>query len=231
MSGSDGARRRLSHIASLVAAAFAAVAVAAFALALVTAAGVPRTRSPLPSPPADTAVAATSRLASAPSSRPPSSQARRTLALSAQPPTSLRIPSIGVDGPVIAVGLAHGEMDVPAGTEAAGWFTGSVPPGASGSSVLVGHVTYDEPAVFHRLTEVRSGSRILVRRSDGSTAVFAVTRVSSYPKREFPTHLVFGSTARPTLRLITCDDYDDQAQSYTHNAVVFAELVGGRPAS
>lgn len=225
--GPAGARKWASRIASFLAAAFATVAVMAFSLASLTGASAPPTRSPLPSTPPGTAAVATSR-PPAPSSRPPSSDARRTPALSAHPPTSLRIPSIGVDGDVVAVGLADGEMDVPAGTDVAGWFTGSVSPGAAGSSVLAGHVTYDGPALFHRLDEVRPGSRLLVRRSDDSTAVFAVTRVRSYPKRTFPTRLVYGSTARPTMRLITCDGWDDQTQTYTYNLVVFAELVGGR---
>ena len=47
------------------------------------------------------------------------------------------------------------------------------------------------------------------------------------PKAHFPTKLVYGRTAVPTLRLITCGGRFNQATGhYVDNFIVFARLVG-----
>ena len=47
-----------------------------------------------------------------------------------------------------------------------------------------------------------------------------------YPKDAFPTDRVYGPTAGPELRLITCGgSFDRSAGSYRDNTVVFAREV------
>lgn len=66
-------------------------------------------------------------------------------------------------------------------------------------------------------------------RVDGSTAVFRVSRVQTFPKEAFPTAAVYGNLDHPGLRLITCGgSFDRAARSYVDNIVAFADLVGTR---
>lgn len=69
---------------------------------------------------------------------------------------------------------------------------------------------------------------MLVDREDGSTAVFRVHQVVSYPKDELPTVQVYASTG-PTLRLITCGgEWDGEVDCYRDKIVAYATLVETR---
>ena len=143
-------------------------------------------------------------------------------------PTDLIIPSIGVRTRLIRLGLARsGAMRVPSSTSVAGWFTGSPRPGAIGSSVIVGHIdSFRGPGVFYRLRLLRQGSRVYVRRADGTLAAFRVTAVRTYLKSRFPTEAVYGPAPDAQLRLITCGGtFDYAAGHYLSNVIVYAALV------
>jgi sortase (surface protein transpeptidase) len=140
-------------------------------------------------------------------------------------PVSLSIPLIGVDTHLITLGLTRdGSLQVPATTSVAGWFTGSPPPGATGSAIIAGHInSYRGPGVFLRLDELRPGNRIYVRRSDQTTVTFRVTAVHRYLKNHFPTQTVYGATPDAELRLITCGGtFDSATGHYLSNIVVYA---------
>ncbi|GGN41614.1 sortase (surface protein transpeptidase) [Actinoplanes campanulatus] len=146
-------------------------------------------------------------------------------------PVRLEIPSIGVDTGLMTLGLRDdGTLEVPPlrGDAPAGWYRHSPTPGEVGASVLAGHVdsARDGPAVFHRLGEARPGDPVAVRRTDGTVARFTVTKVATYPKRDFPSDQVYTPLDRPGLRLITCGGVFDRGRgSYRSNIVVFAEAV------
>ena len=110
-------------------------------------------------------------------------------AAAAPAPVSLTIPAIGVHSKLIRLGItAQGTLQVPTSTTVAGWYTGSPRPGEIGSSVIAGHIdSYLGPGIFYRLSGMRPGERIYVRRADGSLAVFSVYAVREYPKDRFPT--------------------------------------------
>lgn len=152
--------------------------------------------------------------------------------LAAATPTSLTIPTIGVSSAVAEVGLnPDTTMEVPQPGplyDRAAWFRGSPMPGELGPSVIIGHVdsAKDGPSVFFKLGEVKPGQRIDVGRADGTTAVFNVVSVASYPKDAFPLQTVYGDTDNAALRLITCGGAFSKAKgSYRDNIVVFADLV------
>ncbi|MGH8868608.1 MAG: sortase domain-containing protein [Actinomycetes bacterium] len=64
-----------------------------------------------------------------------------------------------------------------------------------------------------------------VRRRDGRTAMFRVTRVTQVPKHAFPTERVYGYTDYAALRLITCGGtYLEDENRYLDNIVVYAHL-------
>ena len=50
------------------------------------------------------------------------------------------------------------------------------------------------------------------------------TAAPSYSKDNFPTLEVYGNTAGPELRLITCDGYDPATGLFDDNYVVYAKL-------
>lgn len=145
-------------------------------------------------------------------------------------PVRLRVPRIGVDTGLMRLGLtARRELEVPPlrRADTAGWYDRSPVPGDTGPSVLAGHVdSRTGPAVFYRLRELRRGDRVVVDRSDGRRATFTVDRVAVVAKTAFPTRRVYGATAGPELRLITCGGtFDTTTDDYLANVVVFAHLT------
>jgi sortase (surface protein transpeptidase) len=109
----------------------------------------------------------------------------------------------------------------------AGWYSLGPSPGEIGPSVILGHVDgYNEPGIFFRLREMQPGDRVVVTREDGLTARFVAYRTEQVPKDDFPTEEVYGRTARPELRLITCGGtFDWQSGNYRDNVIVFAVLA------
>jgi sortase (surface protein transpeptidase) len=143
-------------------------------------------------------------------------------------PVRVAIPAVGIDSTLARLGTdAAGALVPPADFAQAGWFTGSPAPGAVGPAVLAGHVdSWRGPAVFFRLGQLQDGDAVVVTRADGTTLEFTVTRVARYPKSAFPTAAVYGPTADPQLRLITCGGrFDRTRRSYVDDVVVFARLA------
>ena len=143
-------------------------------------------------------------------------------------PVSLTIPAIGVHTKLIRLGItAQGTLQVPTVTSVAGWYTGSPRPGEVGSSVIAGHIdSYLGPGIFYRLSDMRPGQRIYVRRANGSLAVFSVTAVQQYPKDRFPTGQVYGPAPDAELNLITCGGtFDYATRSYLSNTVVYSTEI------
>jgi sortase (surface protein transpeptidase) len=143
-------------------------------------------------------------------------------------PARLRIPAIGVDTPLIRLGLdAHGAVEPPSPWQKAGWYTGSVRPGQAGPAVILGHVdSTSGPAVFYRLATLRSGDVVEVTRTDGTRATFRVSGRQQVAKSRFPTDLVYGPTLEPSLRLVTCGGtVDRRSGHYRDNIIVSAVLT------
>lgn len=143
-------------------------------------------------------------------------------------PVGLTVPAIGLAEPALVdLGIApDGRLQAPEDFSRVGWHTGGSAPGDPGPAVLVGHVdSWRGPAVFFRVRDLRPGDEVSVPRADGSTVLFVVDAVEQYPKDGFPTERVYGPTADPQLRLITCGgSFDRSARSYRDNIVVFASM-------
>ncbi|AZM76592.1 class F sortase [Streptomyces sp. KPB2] len=172
----------------------------------------------------DTAPSATAKN-TAPHARAPAESARP---LARSVPVGLRIPALGVDTPVMDLGLASdGTVEVPPVTDddRAGWYRHSPTPGQVGPSVILGHVTVGRygDGVFRHLARLHRGDRIEARLRNGTAAEFAVTAVRTVAKADFPTDDVYGDVAGPELRLITCGGPRD-GEEYRDNVIVFAEL-------
>ncbi|WP_030387581.1 class F sortase [Streptomyces sp. NRRL S-241] len=148
----------------------------------------------------------------------------------ASAPVRVRIPAAGVDtSPVLELGLAaDGTVEVPsvADGDKIGWYTKGVTPGETGPAVLIGHFdTARGPAVLADVSRVRTGEEITVSRADGTTAVFRVRELEQVGKKQFPTAKVYGNTARPELRVITCGGELTDGHR-PDNIILYADLVG-----
>lgn len=171
------------------------------------------------------------RTAAAPPPSPAPARSAKGAAMARSTPKRLRIPAIGVDTPVMALGLAaDGTVEVPPvkAHSPAGWYDGSPTPGQLGPSVLLGHVTVGAygDGVFLHLDRLRPGDRVRIDRADGSTAVFSVDRVQKVAKAHFPTRQVYGNVDHPALRLITCGGTRRaDGGGYSDNVIVYASLA------
>jgi LPXTG-site transpeptidase (sortase) family protein len=167
--------------------------------------------------------------ASASASGPASPKSGAPHALARSVPVRLQIPAIGVDTPVMRLGLAaDGTVQVPPieANSPAGWYKYSPTPGQVGPSVLLAHVTVGAygDGVFRHLARLRQGDRIVARLENGTAAEFAVSTVRTVAKAHFPAKAVYGDVDRPELRLITCGG-PRTGDGYRDNVVVFAALT------
>ncbi|MGC9378355.1 class F sortase [Streptomyces sp. MH13] len=198
-----------------------ALAAAALAVLLAGCGAGPEAGRDTPAGPATTAPTAATPPAHA-TAKPPRPLGRSV-------PVGLRIPAIGVDTPVMRLGLASdGTVEVPPVTDddRAGWYRHSPTPGQTGPSVLLGHVTVGThgDGVFRHLARLRQGDRIEARLENGTAAEFTVTSVRTVARADFPTDDVYGDVDRPELRLITCAG-PRIGEEYRDNVIVFAELA------
>ncbi|MGW4887681.1 class F sortase [Streptomyces murinus] len=147
-------------------------------------------------------------------------------------PTSLRIPSLGIDARIVGVRLGKDrQLETPPfdRPKAAGWYEGGATPGEAGTAIALGHRdTPTGPAVFAALPMVKPGKTIEARRADGRTAVYTVDRVQVFDKSGFPDKEVYGRSRRPELRVLTCGGLYNRRTGYSSNVVVFAHLTATR---
>lgn len=143
-------------------------------------------------------------------------------------PTSLRIPKIGVTGPVESVGMdSKGRMDIPKNDANAAWYNLGFKPGSKGSAVIDGHFDRADgsPAIFYKLNTLTNGDKIIVSDDGGRELTFIVTDKQLYPFNDFPLEKVFNTTDQPRLNLITCDGvWNSSEHNYSQRLVVFAIL-------
>ncbi|WTL51065.1 class F sortase [Streptomyces sp. NBC_01497] len=144
-------------------------------------------------------------------------------------PVKLAMPRIVVEAKVVRLRLdRHGHLGTPpmSRPHLVGWYAGGPSPGAQGTAVIVGHRdTMTGPAVFLNLNALHPGDVLKVTREDGTTAVFTVDSVRTFPRASFPDKTVYGDTGRPELRLLTCGGRFERRSGYSANVVVFAHLT------
>jgi sortase (surface protein transpeptidase) len=143
-------------------------------------------------------------------------------------PPRIEIPAIGVRAHVLPLGTtATGALAVPRNWSVVGRWKGGSRPGRAGAAVLVGHVdSQTRPAVFHRLSELRSGDLIRYVGRSGKPVRFIVVRKERASKANFPTSRVYLETQEPALRLITCGgSFDWSRGHYRDNMIVYATRI------
>lgn len=79
----------------------------------------------------------------------------------------------------------------------AGWYESGATPGEPGPTITAGR---DRRGVFDRLTALKIGAHVDVRRTDGALVSYRVDEIATYPARAFPAAEVYEPTSTSTLR-------------------------------
>ena len=151
------------------------------------------------------------------------------------------IEKIGVDAPVITLGLDQNSVpEVPSGPSEVAWYDWSYKPGWGSNAVFSGHVDwtlYGQPVVgvFYYLHDLGLDDEIKIVLEDGTEYSYKVTANRAIPDGD-PTALeVMGPTPNDMVTIITCggtwirDWTDPLGGHYTHRQVVQAELIEEEP--
>jgi hypothetical protein len=163
-------------------------------------------------------------------------------------PSSLRIPALGINSPMMTVGLLRGTIDTPCdpnypfrpcNTNASAWYDGSSLPGSPGTAIIDGHELwygakkpYYVPAVFTHLYESKVGDQVIVTDAKGQVWVFQVDKIVSLPYPQVPAN-TFDAEGTPGVMLYTCGGvFSPALGGLDHRFYVHAALVGtGMPAT
>ncbi len=138
-------------------------------------------------------------------------------------PTRLLVPRLGVDAPVIDIGVVDGVLLPPSDPQTLGWWSAGAEPGAlRGGALITGHTVHTGGGAFDDLETLEVGDRVQVRTGKG-TIGYAVSGVTIYRKASLARDAarVFSQTVPGRLVLITCEDWN--GSGYDSNAIVFAE--------
>ena len=187
--------------------------------------GAPVTVSPAAQPTAEPSAAPPA------TTGPPAAPSTTVEQVTLAQPRQLIVPAIGVDSPIVAVGLeADGSMEIPGASEA-GWYKYGPRPGEyDGSSVIAAHVDFNgSKGVFFDLRRLEIGAEITVVDDRGERHSYTVTERFQVDKSSLPTQELFRIDGPQTLTLITCGGiFDSSERSYVDNIVVRATPVIGR---
>lgn len=174
------------------------------------------------------------RLASEPSTASPSSPqvplapAPTSPAAATTSPAWLRFPDLGVDAPVVAVGVNQaGAMEIPDDVDSVGWYRFGARPGDSqGSAVLAGHINDRDQGVgvFAALEAAELGQQFTVGMADGAILTYAVVSRERIPKAALPLDRLFDRAGPPRIVLVTCGGAF-AGGNYSDNIVVTAVPV------
>jgi len=141
----------------------------------------------------------------------------------------LTISSRCVDAPLVAVGITHNAVDIPANVHVVGWYQNTPSPNASaGSTVIVGHVNYytQGAGAFYQLWFVKPGAIVKINYQ-GHLHSWKVVSTQYIDKGHLPWSL-FASSGKRYLTLITCGgilQHSAAGWHYNDNVVVRAVPV------
>ena len=138
-------------------------------------------------------------------------------------PRHLVIPSLGVDAPVVPIGVEDGVLIPPDDPQTLGWWSDGALPGAvRGGALVAGHTVHTGGGQLDDLEQVRRGDQVRVRTDKGVVG-YRVTQVRIYRKATLARDAreVFSQTGPGRLVLVTCEDWD--GSRYLSNVVVLAD--------
>lgn len=144
-------------------------------------------------------------------------------------PVRLKIPAIGVDAPIDAMGLTDaGDMASPSGGRETGWYKNGPHPGNEGSAVIAGHYGQwqnGEGSVFDKLHTLKPGDKVYVVDQGGVTRAFTVREARLFGRDDEASSVFISSDRAAHLNLITCQgEWNAKDETYADRLVVFADL-------
>lgn len=145
-------------------------------------------------------------------------------------PVTIRIGAIGVDAPIEVKETVGGQMQQPTGETAVAWYKESPRLGEPGNMLFAGHLNWwgIPEAVFFRLGDLQEGDKIVVTDASGAEWTYRVVWVRQDDTFSPPSAEVVGSTAQPSITLITCGgEWHAETGLYDKRTVVRAVLVSG----
>jgi hypothetical protein len=146
-------------------------------------------------------------------------------------PSQVTVASLGVDVPIIPVGLdGAGNMELPADPAIAGWYEyGPAPESAAGATVVAAHVdslTYGL-GPFAALADAEPGTQIVVTDARGAARTYAVSSIETTGKGEVVWASIFDRSGPPRFVLVTCGgEFDYSTRHYLSNVIIIATPVG-----
>ena len=144
-------------------------------------------------------------------------------------PRRLRIPSLGVDAPVVPVTTVGRTLVPPRDPMRLGWWADGARPGsARGSALLTGHTVHSGGGALTDLEDLRQGDRMSVR-AGGEDLAYRVESVEILPKGALAQKAarIFDQDVPGRLVVITCERWN--GVEYLSNVVVTASQVDPRP--
>lgn len=141
-------------------------------------------------------------------------------------PARFLSPPIGVDLPVVAVGVADdGQMELPGSVREVGWYSYGPRPGEpAGTTVLAAHVDTraDGLGPFARLRDLRRGDALIVTDARGRDRHYVVRAVDDVEKADLAMDQLFRRDGEPELKVVTCGGPFSKRTGYRDNLVVSA---------
>jgi LPXTG-site transpeptidase (sortase) family protein len=136
---------------------------------------------------------------------------------------TIRIPTLGINTEIVGVTRAEDGWDVTWLWNQVGYLDGTAFPGWDGNSVLTSHVYLPNglPGPFVNLKQLRWGDRVIIE-SFGTRYIYEVRESRLYTPED---SRIIRHEERPWLTLITCQGYDEGADTYTWRRVVRAVLI------
>ena len=157
------------------------------------------------------------------------------------PLAKMIIEKIGVDAPVITLGLDENFVpEVPDGPQDVAWYDWSSRPGWGSNAVFSGHVDWTMHGqavigVFYYLRDLGLDDEIKIVLEDGTEYRYKVTGNRAIEDGDPDALKWMGATPNDVITLITCggtwirDWSDELGGYYTHRQIVRAEFIGEEP--
>lgn len=148
-------------------------------------------------------------------------------------PVSIAATAIGLDAKVEILETVNGAMQDPTTPDQAAWYKETAKLGASGNTVMAGHLNYwgVPEGVFFALDQLKAGDTIAITGNDGTVYTYVVDWVKQVDATVAPGADIVGETAQPSLTLLTCGGpWNSQVSEYIERTVVRAHLVNTGPA-
>lgn len=143
-------------------------------------------------------------------------------------PARLIIPALDIDTKVQHLGITRlGNMAAPKNYTDVGWYKYGTVPGIRGSAVMAGHLDngFSLPAVFDKLSTLKSGDDVYVKTVDGKELHFVVESSEVYKLEEGPLEKIFKQDDTVRLNLITCEGWwTRDHKTFDHRRVVYTVL-------